>query len=231
MKELPRLNASVFGALAMAALVAAPAAAQVEITPFVGYSLSEGVEVDRAADVGDNFLTGVNAPSGLAFGLGIDFWVDGNIQLGVLASSQSSSLELEGNIDGSSTFDLADLRINTYHGTATFHGGSRNSKTRPFFMFGLGASQLNPGETEGGQTVGSEWEFSGTLGGGVKTYINDKVGFKFSGRWTPTYIKSDPGGMYCSPYWNPYWGPSCVVLADTDYLNQVEFTAGIIVRF
>ena len=48
MKELPRLNASVFGALAMAALVAATAAAQVEITPFIGYGLSEGVEVDRA---------------------------------------------------------------------------------------------------------------------------------------------------------------------------------------
>ena len=126
---------------------------------------------------------------------------------------------------------MASLRINNYHGTATFHGGTANSKTRPYFMFGLGATHLSPGDTEGGQSIESEFEFSGTLGVGVKTYINDKVGFKLGGRWTPTYIKSDPGGMYCSPYWNPWYGYSCVVLADTDYLNQVEFTAGIILRF
>ena len=230
MRAIPRLNASLVGALAMAALVAAPAAAQnrVEVSLFGGYSFSEGVDVDRSDD-GGNFLTAVNAPSGGAFGAGIDFWVNPSVQLGVLVSSQSSSLELEGSIDGASTFDLADMNINNYHATATFHGGNSNSKVRPFFLFGLGTSHMSPGDTPGGESIDDGWEFSGTLGVGVKTYVNDKVGFKFSGRWTPTYIKSDPGGMYCAPYWYGWYG-GCVVLADTDYLNQFELAAGIILR-
>ena len=57
------------------------------------------------------------------------------------------------------------------------------------------------------------------------------MGVTLTARWTPTYIKSDPEGLYCSPYWGPYYGGGCVALSDPDYSNQFELSAGIGVRF
>ena len=132
-------------------------------------------------------------------------------------------------LEGSSNRELTSMTINNYHGVLTVHGGTFSSTVRPFFMVGLGATQYLPSDVMG-QSIDSEVKFSGTLGGGVKLYGSEKIGFSLSGRWTPTYIKSDPAGMYCSPYWSPWWGPSCVVLEDTDYSNHFEFAGGIIFR-
>ncbi len=231
---------SILGTLALAALLvfaALPAAAQdrAEITVFGGYTASEGVNVSVSNDAGD-FIDKVNTPGGAAFGAAVHFWLSPNVQLGGHFGSQSSSLDLQ----GSSDLELTGMTINNYHGILTWHWGSSNSSMRPFFQFGLGATHylpselelnpLDPGYSVGGTSIDSEVKFSGTLGGGVKFYTSEKVGFSLGARWTPTYIKSDPGGMYCSPYWGPWWGPSCVVLSDTDYSNQYEFTAGIIFR-
>jgi opacity protein-like surface antigen len=100
---------------------------------------------------------------------------------------------------------------------------------RPFFMIGLGATQYKPSEVMG-QSIDGETQFSGTLGAGVKAYVNEKVGFNFSGRWTPTYVKSDAAGVYCSPYWTPYYPGGCAVLTNPDYSNQFELSGGIILR-
>jgi hypothetical protein len=42
-------------------------------------------------------------------------------------------------------------------------------------------------------------------------------------RWTPTYIKSDPGGWWCGFY-------GCYLTEDPQYANQIELNAGIIFR-
>ena len=75
--------------------------------------------------------------------------------------------------------------------------------------------------------IESTTKFSTTWGGGVKAYPSPNVGIKVMGRWTPTYIKSDPGGIWCSPYWP--WG--CYVLEETDYSNQFELSGGVSFRF
>jgi hypothetical protein len=43
-------------------------------------------------------------------------------------------------------------------------------------------------------------------------------------RWTPTYIKSDPAGIWCDPFYG------CWALSDTQYSNQFETSGGITVR-
>ena len=50
------------------------------------------------------------------------------------------------------------------------------------------------------------------------------------GRWTPTYVKSDPAGVWWSPYWGSYWG-GCYQVADTDYSNPFELSASVAFRF
>lgn len=217
------------GALTVTALLAStalPMAAQdgVEISGFGGYTFSEGVNVDRA-DLGGEFIDKVDTQSGYSFGGAINFWMRSNLQIGALFSTHSSGIELK----GSSDRELTDMSINNYHGTVTWLAGSSRSVARPFFMFGLGATHYSPSDV-GSQSIDSEFKFSTTYSVGVKLYQGERVGFSLAARWTPTYIKSDPGGIYCSPYWGPWWGPSCVQLADPDYSNQYEFTAGIIFR-
>lgn len=46
-----------------------------------------------------------------------------------------------------------------------------------------------------GNVIDSSTRFSTTWGGGVKVYPGRNVGLKLTARWTPTYIKSDPGGI------------------------------------
>ena len=211
---------------AFIASVVSPAVAQnrAEITGFFGYSFSEGIDVNRG-DFGTDFITHVDVVSSIAYGGAVDFWVDDMTQVGFLFGLQDSSL----GVKGSSEREVTGLNVYSYHGTATFHAGSSSSDVRPFFMFGLGATQYKPSDVMGVSFDG-ETQFSGTLGAGVKVYVNEKVGLSFTGRWTPTYIKSDPEGVYCSPYWNPWYPGGCVVYGDADYSNQFVLSGGITLR-
>ena len=76
-----------------------------------------------------------------------------------------------------------------------------------------------------GVSVDSNTRFSLTWGGGVKIYPSGRVGLNLTGRWTPTYIKSDPGGIWCDPYWG------CFQSSNPQYANQFEFAGGLTFRF
>jgi hypothetical protein len=56
-------------------------------------------------------------------------------------------------------------------------------------------------------------------------YFSPQVGAKVRVRWTPTYIKTDPAGLWCDPFYG------CWQLADNDYSNQFETAVGITIRF
>ena len=60
----------------------------------------------------------------------------------------------------------------------------------------------------------------------MKVYPSQTVGFTATARWTPTYIKSDPAGVWCSPY----WGYGCYVLSNAQYSNQFELSGGLTQR-
>ena len=118
------------------------------------------------------------------------------------------------------------MKVNNYHGIFTYNFGYEDSMTRPFIFGGLGATNWTPGDVEG-LSIESATKFSTTWGGGVKVYPIQNVGVQVMGRWTPTYVKSDPGGLWCSPYWG--WG--CYVLSEPDYSNQLELSGGVTFRF
>jgi hypothetical protein len=60
---------------------------------------------------------------------------------------------------------------------------------------------------------------------GVKLYPSRSVGLRLEARWTPTYIKSDPTGWWCDPYWG------CYAAGKAQYANQIELSGGITLRF
>ena len=57
-----------------------------------------------------------------------------------------------------------------------------------------------------------------------KFFVSSHLGFRVGMRWTPTYIKTDPGG-----YWCGYWG--CYSTGNPQYANQFDFSGGVTIRF
>jgi len=217
----------VLAAAVLLGLAASPVAAQnkVEISGHFGHTFAEGVNVSRGTLVNE-FIDAIGVGDGISYGGSISVWADDRVQLGFQFDLQESALRAEGSASGLVT----DMKVYGYHGIGTVHGGSSSSTVRPFVLLGLGATQYKPSDLNGVSFDG-ETKFSGTLGVGAKAYLSERIGLSFTGRWTPTYIKSDSAGLYCSPYWDPWYGGGCVAMADPDYSNQFALTGGIILRF
>ena len=194
---------------------------RVEINPFFGYTFSDGVTIDPVS-AGGEVYNAINASSGAAFGINFGVFVTEQVEVGFLWAREFSTLQGE----GSTTTDFTDMNIDNYLGVITYNFGDDDVTARPFIIGGIGATTFAPADI-GGQSVESLTKFTGTFGGGVKVYPNPRFGVTAMLRWTPNYIKSDPAGVWCSPYW--FYG--CYVLSDAQYANQFEFSGGISLRF
>lgn len=197
---------------------------KVEISGFFGYTLSEGFNVNPDTVVGI-VVSEVNPTSGVSYGGMFNVNVNENMAVGFLYDQQDSNLELKGT-GALGKANVADLKVRNYHGIFTYNFGDDRDPMRPFIMGGVGATQYSPGEADGFPVEG-EIKFSSTWGGGVKFFASPNFGVNVMARWTPTYIKSDPGGIWCSPY----WPGACWQLEDPDYSNQLQFSGGVTLRF
>ena len=195
----------------------------IEITPFFGYTWSSGVNIAPILTPDLQTVDSLAPRSGTSWGAQFDFLTSENVSVGFLFSQQNSGLEGDLRNAGKRTF--APMKVRNYHGVLTFHWGDEYSEVKPYFTLGLGATNYAP--DVGGASVDSMTRFSTTFGGGVKFFSSPRFGFRIQGRWVPTYIRSDPDGYWCSPFWP--WG--CYVLTDAQYSQQGEFTAGLIFRF
>ena len=197
---------------------------KIELIPFVAYTLSEGIDFN-AADIGTGQIVNKLTPkSGFTYGFQVDLLAGENFAMGFLFSDQLSKLEI--GLQGGGKEDLTDMNVRNYHGILTYNFGEGRDPVRPYFFGGLGATQYSPDDING-NSVESSTRFSTTWGGGVKAYASEHVGFRLGGRWTPTYINSDPAGIWCSPYW-PF---QCWVVNDANYSHQFQFDGGVILTF
>jgi opacity protein-like surface antigen len=208
-------------------LVSVPAYAQRFDASFSGgYTTSEGVNVNESTLSGLVFES-IEVKSGGSFNLTFGVYATPNVLIEFLYSRQSSKLQAKG--QGFSDFDIADLNVDNYHVNFVYHWGAGDARVRPFALAGLGASYYSPGNSlvagfEDRQLDGNT-QFSWTFGAGVKAYATPNLGFKGMVRWTPTYIKSDPAGYWCDPFYG------CWVLGDSDYSQQFEMSGGVTFRF
>jgi hypothetical protein len=194
---------------------------KVEISPIIGYTFSEGFTI-QPVTIGGQTYNKINPVSGYSYAVAVDVFISEAMQVGFQYGEQDSALEAR----GLTKREFADLKVRNYHGIFTYNIGDEDDAVRPFVFGGIGATQYAPGAVEGVNIEG-ETRFSSTWGGGVKAYVGRNFGFKVVGRWTPTYIKSDPGGIWCSPWWP--W--ACYVLENPDYSNQLELAGGVVFRF
>ena len=200
-------------------IFATPAVAQVavEIQPFVGGRFGGGFTVDEQIAGGGTRPVDINVASGFAWGLTLGFLVGDRAEFEFLWSRQESAISAESIAVPKTT--LFDAAVSQYHGNVLFHFVPRDSPFRPYFLFGLGATGVDPDSDLDGVT-----KFSFGFGGGIKAYFSENVGGRVQLRWTPTYVSSQPE-LFCDIFL------FCYAVNVADYLNQGELTAGLTFRF
>lgn len=115
---------------------------------------------------------------------------------------------------------LFDASVAQYHGNMLIDFSDRDVKTRPYFLVGFGATNLDPDE----EGVEGTTKFSFGLGAGVKVNLTPRVGARAQFRWAATYV-STSNRLFCDAF------GFCYVIGVADYLNQGEVTGGVTFRF
>ena len=86
---------------------------RIEISPFFGYTLSEGINVNPDTVAGI-IVDQVNPTNGISYGVMFNVNVNENMQVGFLYDNQESNLELKGRGVLGKT-NVADLKVRNYH--------------------------------------------------------------------------------------------------------------------
>lgn len=192
-----------------------------EITPHYGLRFGGGIDVNPSnIPAGFPPYNRFTVQSSGAGGIGGGVFLTDNFEFTFDWTKQSS--QIDGRVvSGAVDTDLADFTMNTYHFGGTYHFMDPDSKLRPFFSFGLGWTGSRPDITG----VDTFNRFSGGIGGGVKYYFQKNIGAYTQLRYLPTYVYSEPGGVWCN------WYGFCWVISDNNYLNQGDLQFGVSVRF
>jgi opacity protein-like surface antigen len=177
-------------------------AREIYISPMAGYSTAGSLELGEAD------LDEVTIEGGPTWGGQIGFSAKPGFTFEASYMQQESHLAVAG-------VDVIGLKVGQLHGNFLFEKIGYGNTTRPYFLLGLGATFFNPDRDFDGES-----RFSFALGAGVKIDASDKLGLKIQGKYNPTYLDEDWGGVWCDPFY-------CYQVADPDYLDQGEFTAGL----
>jgi opacity protein-like surface antigen len=161
----------------------------------------------------------VGPKDAFSWGARLGFNLTPNVEVGGLFNLQKTDLEASGLINRS-----VPQSISNYHGYFAYNFGDPDASARPYLLGGLGATQYGSLTTGLGE-IGGETQFSTTWAAGVKIFPGRNFGLRLEGRWTPTYIKSDPEGYWCDPWWG------CYTVSEAEFSNQYELSGGIILRF
>jgi hypothetical protein len=186
-----------------------------EVTGQIGGQLNGGLDLATSLfhriDVQNALNYGITAGYLLGEHGGVEFqW--NRMSAGTLAQP----------ISGFSSIRVFTLNQDQYMGNFVFHFTDRESKTRPFAFFGLGASSLDP--TRSGVRGTSRFAFS--VGAGVKRNLGKHFGLRGQMKYSPTYITTTNGGYWCDPFWGGCWQ-----VGNNHYLNEFDVTGGLTVRF
>jgi hypothetical protein len=198
-----------------AAAMASAQDSRVELSGTAGWTFSDGVNVGSI----DESPIQVGPKDAFSWGARLGFNVTPNTEIGFLFASQATDLEATGIISRT-----IPQTVYNYHGYFAYNFGDSDAPARPYILGGLGATQYGSLKTAVGE-VGGETQFSSTWAAGLKLFPGKNFGIRLEARWTPTYIKSDPEGYWCDPYWG------CYTVSDAEFSNQYELSGGLILRF
>ncbi len=204
---------------------------KVEVSTTLGWTISDGVTGDPVTVPGAGTFNSIAPKDAVSWGVRVGFFVNPQTEVGFLFNQQYSGLEVGGTTGvpgGPTKVNLGDAGVRNYHAYFAYNFGESDDKVRPYVLGGLGATQYGSVDAQLGsvqRNIGGNTRFSSTWGGGVKINTSDRVGFRFEGRWTPTFIKAEAVGWWCDPFWG------CYVISDAQYSNQFDMAGGVTFRF
>lgn len=214
-----------FTLLAAAASGAATAQVRegtVEISPFAGYLF--GGEFESGSTSLFDFE--VEADDDATFGIRVGYNLTDTFQM----EFQASRTETEFVTDDDELFDpsdesFGDLTIDYFMGYGTFNFGRRRAV--PYITIGAGVARLDPDVP--GRNARRDTRFTGSLGVGVKAFVNPHFGFRFDGRGYATSLgdRDDDDDFFCD-------GDDFFDDCDSDrteWLTNGEISAGLIFAF
>jgi hypothetical protein len=139
--------------------------AQIELTPFAGYMMSGKVNgYYGVVDV----KNGMNYGGALAFDLGYGTAIE------LMFNTCESDFTYQSTLEG---YQIGQVRSSHYQ-VSVLREAITGGNVIPYGVYGLGASQY----TSDYKYNSEQWLFSVNLGLGVKVWLNDRVGLRFSGR-------------------------------------------------
>lgn len=224
-------------ALLLVLITATSAFAQIakyELKGSLSWALSEGISFNgRETTLPDGtqaFFNRMDISDGLSYGAGASMYLSRELELGFLWDYQASEIVLK----GSQSVKIGDLGIDNYHGVLIYNFGRPIDSVRPILFGGLGATVFRNvdytaydenGQNPQPRSTGTNGRFSSTWGAGVKFYPGKHFGIQLDFKWTPTWIRSEPGGYWCDPWWG------CYTTSSHDYANQWKFGGTLLARF
>ena len=173
--------------LALAAGVSTVALGQiregtVEISPYAGCLF--GGEFARGST--SLFDVRVEADDDATYGVRLGYNMTDTVEMEFQASRTKTAFVTDDDHDlfGSNGQSLGDLTIDYYMGYGTFNFGHRRAV--PYITIGAGVARLDPDVP--GTNARSDTRFTGSLGIGVKAFVNPHFGFRFDGRGYATSL-------------------------------------------
>lgn len=191
-------------ALITCLLLAPVAAAQVGVTVFGSYSVSEGIENEATGER-------VSVKSGGAFGAAIGYDLDSGRELQLFYGQQSTTLDPGG---GVARFDF-DVRYLHLGGTYFINGPVGSG---PYAVGGLGVTHFSP-KLNG---LSSETKASLNVGFGYLWPLGKTIGVRAEARAFLTLLNSSTA-LFCSG--------GCTVLLSGDGFLQGQAMLGLTAKF
>lgn len=222
------LKKVLIGALLCVAIGATAASAQapkIAISAFGGWTFADGVSGGGVPALDGNIYNRVDPQDSGHFGFTGGYFVNPQTEIGFMYRRQMTQLEA----DGTAKFVMGDLNIDDYHGYFAYYFGDPDMKVHPYFLGGFGATHFSPVSFNGAgvpRQLPGGTQFSTVWGAGVQLAASHGLAFKFGVNWTPVYIKSDPAGYWCDPWWG-----GCYVVGNAQYANQFDLFGGVVFRF
>jgi hypothetical protein len=195
--------------------IAGPALAdrpRFEVAPFGGYRI--GGDFDLEDEQGLN-LSNVDLESDVSWGLGLALYRDPDAYYELLFSRQTTQLD-----DPDPALQDVDFTTEYYHfgGTLIFEF---EPWMHPYLSVTLGLTRFDADD------FGSEYEFSGSLGLGVRIPVSERLSFLIGARGYGTLVDSDTEYLCASTGGEA----TCLVRSSGDVFFQGEAMLGVALTF
>jgi hypothetical protein len=190
-----------------------------EASPFVGYETSGSYPVNTFSNLGaPTPVNELRVNGSLAFGTFLDYNLTEDSQLEFMWNRNNTSFSARDILTGN-FYKAFNSTIDQFQFGTLYTFLNSEHRLRPYVAGSLGFTHYSNSNATPNQT-----EFSFSIGGGVKYYVNRHVGLRGDMRYLPTYGSSS-NAIYCDPFFG------CYSARVANYLNRGSFVGGLIFRF